>query len=67
MQVDGHEIICAKHGEKMVQRPANVQTPEQLFCGDWYDCSEPRCMNSTLIESEALRKQHAELRPKQSA
>ena len=44
------------HG-KMVRRPKAGQTPEQLFCGTWWDCT--RCHGSVLIPSNGLKKQWA--------
>jgi hypothetical protein len=46
-------IRCPRHGP-MVQRPLAVQTPEQKYCGVWWDCT--LCTNSVLFPSEELRK-----------
>lgn len=40
-----------EHGV-MVLRPLERQTPEQRWCGTWYDCQQ--CHASTLIKSEEL-------------
>lgn len=45
------------HGQ-MVLRPVDRQTPEQKFCGTWYDCV--RCHSSTLFRSPELDAQLAE-------
>lgn len=39
----------------------------QLWCGEWWDCNDPRCWTSALIESEALKKQNKELAESQGA
>lgn len=44
----------------MVERPAANQTPEQRFCGVWWDC--PRCGTSVLYPSVELEQQLAEQR-----
>jgi hypothetical protein len=33
-------------------RPLARQTPEQKFCGTWYDC--PKCHSSVLFPSKEL-------------
>jgi hypothetical protein len=33
--------------------------PEQKFCGEWWDCDDARCLNSTLIPSDGMKKQWA--------
>lgn len=43
-----------KHGY-MKPRPALSQSPEQQFCGVWYDCLH--CGNSVLLQSPELMKQ----------
>jgi hypothetical protein len=30
-------------------------TPEQVWCGDWWDCTHPGCRASALDPSPALR------------
>lgn len=47
------------HGQ-MILRPIERQTPEQKFCGTWYDC--PRCHSSVLLRSPELAAQLAEQR-----
>ena len=44
---------CPKHGP-MAPRPGH--TPEQRWCGDWYVCSDPQCMNAACVQSAALAK-----------
>ncbi len=39
---------CPKHGEMQVRKPG---TPEQAWCGTWYECKDPRCMTAALIPS----------------
>jgi hypothetical protein len=29
-------------------------TPEQAFCGTWYQCTGQRCLNSVLMPSPGL-------------
>ena len=51
---------CPTHGTPMVlQTPG---TPEQKWCGDRYNCGEPRCHTSTLIPSPELEASLAEQR-----
>lgn len=38
---------CSEHGIYMVLRPLACQTPEQKFCGAWYDC--PACTQTVLF------------------
>lgn len=45
---------CSEHGV-MTVRPLERQTPEQLFCGTWYDC--PQCTSSALLVSSELATQ----------
>lgn len=52
------ECPCG-HGA-MHQRDTKRQTPEQLFCGVWYDCHE--CSSSVLFTSVQLQAQLAEQR-----
>lgn len=56
---------CHKHGVQMGLRPLACQTPEQKFCGVWYDC--PACTQSVLVESHELRAQLAEMRNREQA
>lgn len=35
-----------------------VGTPEQAWCGAWYDCADPRCSSSVLFPSPELRAEH---------
>lgn len=51
---------CVEHKIQMVLRPLAHQTPEQKFCGVWYDC--PACTQSALFQSAGLRQQLAEMR-----
>lgn len=48
----------AGHGP-MALRPLKGQTPEQRWCGAWYDCQSndygARCYCSTLVPSEELK------------
>ena len=60
---------CPSCGSQMVYRPAH--TPEQAWCGTWYECSESRCNSSVLLHSPALAamyedyyKRHPDKRPK---
>lgn len=55
---------CRQHGY-MVLRPASRQTPEQQFCGVWYDCPEftsatHRCGSSACYPSRGLCQQTGE-------
>jgi hypothetical protein len=44
---------CPTHPEfQMVVRPTTHQTPEQLFCGVWYDCQA--CSQSVLFKGVQL-------------
>ena len=52
--IEEHEPSCERHGT-MELRPASKQTPEQVWCGTWYDCADPWCRNSTLLPSAELR------------
>lgn len=47
------------HGQ-MHLRPIERQTPEQRWCGTWYDCH--RCWSSRLIHSTELRQSLMEQR-----
>lgn len=48
---------CKDHGE-MALRPISRQSPEQKFCGVWYDC--PQCQCCVLFTSAELQRQLAE-------
>ncbi len=48
---------CPVHGEPMAYRPAG--TPEQAFCGTWYDCQHPGCSCSVLLTSRELAEMYA--------
>lgn len=53
---------CDKPGHGyMVLRPKERQTPEQLWCGVWYDCQ--KCTGGTLFPSRELLEQNARLAP----
>lgn len=43
---------CPTHGGGMIFRPA--KTPEQAFCGAWYECAEPGCYCTVLIPTKEL-------------
>lgn len=47
---------CPTHAA-MVARPMTLQSVEQKFCGEWFDC--PACHNSVLVPSPALLAQLA--------
>lgn len=51
---------CDKHGY-MELRPAHRQTPEQEFCGVWYDCLH--CGNGVLLQSPELINQINQMSP----
>lgn len=51
------ELTCPADGAPMVGRPGT--TPEQRWCGEWFDCSRPGCRNSELIASAELASAHA--------
>lgn len=48
---------CPQHGP-LGLRPKERQTPEQLWCGEWWDCE--KCHYSVLVPSDELLKQHHE-------
>jgi hypothetical protein len=51
---------CNQDGHGYMElRPINQQTPEQKFCGVWYDCL--RCGSSVLFQSPELIKQLSEM------
>lgn len=45
---------CPTHGTTMSYKKA--ETPEQDFCGAWYECLEPGCHCSAVIMSKELLK-----------
>lgn len=57
--------ICPTHKEPLIQRPETRQSPEQLWCGTWFDC--PYCGYSELDKSEELKAQLAEQRAAKEA
>ena len=42
-----------EHGPT-VRRPRRGQTPEQRYCGDWWDCRNPGCTSAVLVPSPEL-------------
>ncbi|MDD4564787.1 MAG: hypothetical protein PHE79_04850 [Eubacteriales bacterium] len=58
------ELPTCPHGEhgQMELRPIEHQTPEQKYCGAWYDCKYPGCSCSVLIMSPELCKLHGNKR-----
>lgn len=52
----------ADHGQ-MALRPIGRQTPEQRWCGTWYDCQ--RCSSSMLLPSPQLAEELAAQRQRQ--
>jgi len=54
---------CPKGHGPMERRPLKGQTPEQLWCGTWYDCQHidkyggpyGKCPCTLLVPSEELR------------
>lgn len=47
------DINCPSHGAMAPRDPAR-QTREQKWCGQWWDCTDPRCSNSILVPSAEL-------------
>jgi hypothetical protein len=45
------------HGYLALRDPPGGWTPEQRWCGTWYDCT--RCTSGVLYPSRALREQLA--------
>lgn len=43
---------CPVHGKTMGLR--DPATPEQAFCGTWYDCARAGCTASVLLPSPEL-------------
>lgn len=61
--VDEDPPACSIHGS-MTRRPLDVQTEEQRWCGEWWDCS--RCSNTVLVmsaEVAALYRQRRKAAP----
>jgi hypothetical protein len=52
--MDTYRCTNPTHTLPMTLRPVANQTPEQRWCGEWYDCADPRCRSSLLIPSEEL-------------
>lgn len=46
-------VACGRHGP-MVRRDDGTQTPEQRWCGVWFDCTDPSCRASHLVPSVEL-------------
>jgi hypothetical protein len=42
---------CPQHGP-LKPRPKERQTPEQLWCGEWFDCE--KCRYTSLVRSPEL-------------
>jgi hypothetical protein len=53
---------CPSCGGAMHQRPEAKMTPEQAWCGTWFDCDRPGCWSSILHQSDELQAQLAEQR-----
>lgn len=52
---------CSKHGD-MHRRDMKGATYEQRFCGEWWNCNDPRCKTATLIPSAGLKAQWAAMK-----
>jgi hypothetical protein len=50
---ESSEYQCPQHGA-LVLRPKQQQTPEQLWCGEWYDCPEDGRHHIVLERSPEL-------------
>jgi hypothetical protein len=49
--------VCRTHpDQRLIVRPLERQTPEQRWCGTWYDC--PVCHYSVLVLSAELQAQY---------
>lgn len=46
--------ICGRHGPIIRMRPREDPSPEQAWCGAWYDCPVRNCHSSVLVPSAAL-------------
>lgn len=55
---------CQTHKIPMVPRAPG--TPEQKWCGQWFQCPDGRCTNSALIPSPDLEASLAEQRRRAS-
>lgn len=53
---------CPTHGTNMSYKKAG--TPEQDFCGAWYECLESGCHCSAVIMSKELLKLYRPNHPK---
>lgn len=49
---------CPTCGVYMELRPLYGQTPEQKYCGTWYNCPSPRCSCSVLLPSVELAQEY---------
>ena len=49
---------CPACGERMELRPLTRQTPEQQYCGTWYDCISPGCCGTILLPSVEIAEEH---------
>lgn len=49
-------FLCRTCHHPMVRRPLDRQTPEQRWCGLWYDCkqNEGTCGSTWLVQSPEL-------------
>ncbi|AVH59992.1 MULTISPECIES: hypothetical protein [Streptomyces] len=47
---------CGQHGPMEQRQP---ETPEQRWCGTWYQCTSFRCGSAALLPSLELRAQLA--------
>ncbi|WP_213997022.1 hypothetical protein [Tepidanaerobacter syntrophicus] len=56
--MDNLKCPYENHGQ-LEKRPLKRQTYEQMYCGDWYDCTYPGCNYSLLIPSEEILKLYA--------
>ena len=46
---------CPAHPDLTMRlRPLERQTKEQIWCGTWYDCTDPDCKCSVLFNSKEL-------------
>lgn len=57
-------MTCPVHKKAGVVRDMRGATPEQKWCGTWYDCTEPRCGWSGLEPSAELAKDLAKQKGK---
>jgi hypothetical protein len=67
MSTDDQIPRCPQHGE-LVRRPREQMSPEQAWCGEWWDCrnralgSVGHCGVTVCVPSPALVAQLAEQR-----